>query len=283
LAALRSRYRLGVLEPVAQDGRWHVRGELQRVMAETRVTIDDEELGSVEEEIQAVFSELQGSPTSAAGEIESQRVAAEEARGRTRLSPSSASSSRVMLHEAINQVVSADGRPNATLEDAKQQAHDVVDRKLDQALAATDADKIFQLITSAQTEVNRLLKEPIVAVTLKKPGFAQGLETHHHPEVSVSPGTNPKEFRKRVDVPEKWRAEIEAWARQVVGTIKSKKQREQRRKAYVRQLTSMVRDSLTENKADQPHRSRAVADEVEMFVVIQSSHRAHHRRSGSNE
>jgi hypothetical protein len=282
LAGLRMRYRLSVLEPVVHDKYWHVRAEVQRALAKTNVSVDEDEPASVAEEIQAIFAELQGSPTAAAVESESIRVAAEEQKGKTRLSPTSASFSRAVLHAAIDQVESAGG-PDPTLEAAKKKAHALVDAKIDQALKATDGDQIFRIITSVQTTVNDLLKGRVVAVTMKRAGFAKGLETHHAPEVHEYPYTYPKEFRKRVDIPEKWRVEIETWARELVKTVKSRKERARRRKAYVAKLSRVVRDSLTERKADQPHRSRAVLEEVEMFVLTQPSHKAHHQRTEGSE
>jgi hypothetical protein len=282
LGAIKLRYRLSVLEPVVQDKYWYVHAEVQRAMGKTEINREDEP-DSIREEVEMLFAELQGSPTEAAGEQESIRLAAQEQRGKTRLEPTSARFSRAVLHAAIKAVEAPNGTENQELDNAKSGASVIVDKKIDQALAATDGDRIFRILTSAQQAVNNLLKGRIVTIQVSKPRMVEGLETHHNPEVHAHPGTYPKEFRKRVNIPDKWRVEAEKWATELVKNVADKKKRERQRKAYVAQLLKTVRDSLTEAKADQSHRDKAVLEEVEMFVIPTVAHREHHGREGETE
>jgi hypothetical protein len=278
LGAIKLRYRLGLLEPVVQDKKWAVHGELQRMVKPSDLGVEEGEAGSVSEEVQAIFSALQGSPTEAVGEREAKRLAAREQQPKTRLSTSSASFSEKVLLSMIDAVTASDTLSASKLAAAKSRAKTTVSRKIAAARDASDGDTIFRHITAAQSAVNKLLKDQSVNITLKK-----GLETHHQQEVSKNPGTFPKEFRSRTDIPDRWRDEIQKWAEELVKSVKRKSERERRRRAYVRDLSKTIRDSLVESKAEQSGRSRALLSEVDMIVVTQPAHKDIHRNEISQD
>ena len=222
--------------------------------------------GEVERERRLLLAEIEGDQSlgDAQADALSRQVAPE-----TRLSESSASRSRKALEHHIN-------ASDASASD-KAAALAAVDRLLAAALRETDGDRIFDRITAAQAEVNRLIRDGTVTID-----YERQLQTHHDPEVHEHPGTHPKTFRARTRVPEAFRAAIDRWAGELTGL--SAVQRAARR----RELARLVRDSLTQSRADSPtgdghERDSGVLEEIDLTVTTGRQHRETHRRRGDDE
>jgi hypothetical protein len=216
--------------------------------------------GDLATEVSLLFEEVQ---RQLHGEAQEQALIIQQ-EPETRLSPSSGSLNQRILERYIDS-------SNAGVVD-KAKAKTIVSQKIAAALRAKKGDKIFDLLRTAQAAVNRLIKGGQVTIEWKKQ-----LQTHHVPEVHEHPGTFPKEFRSRIEIPEKWQKAIEEWANQLVGM--SQKERTRRR----RELAKHVRDSLTEKKMETTTkqgkmRSKAVLEEVEMIVTTAELHSEHHHQ-----
>lgn len=236
------------------------------------------EAGDVETEIRLLMQEVTGGSVSGGSSYERQAetAAARAAIPReTRLSPSSASQSEKALLAAIARVKSLPGKTPAQVATEKRNAEKTVRSRIARALRARDGDAIFRHITAAQKAVNDLVKQNLATVHLKK---KKGMETHHMQEVHEEPGTFPKTFRARVRIPDKWKQAMEKWAAELAAKKPSMTEAQLKRRR--RELAKLVRDSLEEEKREQPHRSRALVEEVDMIVTIGELHEAVHRERG---
>jgi Domain of unknown function (DUF4157) len=207
-----------------------------------------------EEEIRAIFQEAQVSSQTqfeAGAEQAATQTAAAERKAATRLSESSASFCKNALLHYIN-------RSGASVNE-RTAAESSVESNIAAALNATDGDRIFSLIRTAQASVNRLLKGTSVDVRL---------ETHHQQEVHAHPATFDKEYKARVDIPEDLKVKIAEWVDKEFSHL-TRQEREKRR----RELANLVREDLKEKKIiAKGLQGAAPLDEVDMIVLTVEAH-----------
>jgi hypothetical protein len=148
----------------------------------------------------------------------------------------------------------------------KADALSVVTDQMAAARAATDGDAAFEHVRAAQSSANALRLADLVSVARrmhKKKPRTGGLQTHHaEPEVHEAPEIHPRTALERQRIPKKVAEQIKRLC------LTPEEHAELRR---------LIKEQKFESKYDQPEKSIAEIEEVEMLVLTTTVHSRVHR------